>query len=145
MGFLAMSLTPNNAFMLLNHLLGVQDCRLVGIRRFPDGSYRYTGSNGHSSAPLDYQIDQKGTVIQQEMWRPMQPGDIHRHFENARMQWPIFFLSASGGSQGVIVGVDLALAGHPGLRQIMVQPDMASPLGGLTTTHLCLKACITGF
>ncbi|KZV72218.1 hypothetical protein PENSPDRAFT_368441 [Peniophora sp. CONT] len=138
-----MSLGSNNAFMLLNHLIGVPDCRALLIQCYQDKSYRYTGTNGQPSPALDYQHDQKGTVVQQEMWRPMQPGDVHRHFDNARsMQWPIFFLiniMVSGVPRGVMVGIDLSLVGHASLRQTMVQPDMAAPLGGLTTTHLCLK------
>ncbi|VDB88665.1 unnamed protein product [Peniophora sp. CBMAI 1063] len=141
MGFIAMSF-GSNTFLLLNHLMSVPDCRLIGIQHCPDGSFRYRGSNGQPSPAIDYYYDQKGTVIQQEMWRPMQPGDVHRHFDNARMQWPIFFHNAvmvQGGQSRVIVGIELSLAGHASLRQTMIQPDALSPLGGLTTTHLCLK------
>ena len=139
MGYIALSLGPNNAEMLLKHLMQATDRHSPIVQRYADSSYRHI-TNGQPGPIVDYYQDGKGTVVQQGMWRPLQPGDVHRHFENARMQVPIFFINAytaPGGPQGV--GIDLSLVGHPSFRQIMMYPDAPSLLGGLTTTHLCLK------
>ncbi|KZV72216.1 hypothetical protein PENSPDRAFT_751121 [Peniophora sp. CONT] len=131
MGFIAMSLNPTNAFNLFNHLLCTSDCRVAGIQYYQDGSYR---SSTYPNAVLDYHVDPKGTVIQQEAWKPMQPGDVHRHVQNARLCWPVFFLRVDH-----IVGIELSAEGEVRTRQMLVNPNMPAPLGGLTTTHLCLK------
>ncbi|KZV68975.1 hypothetical protein PENSPDRAFT_666072 [Peniophora sp. CONT] len=132
MGYIAMSFGPENASKLFNKFVGSRDFRSapVGITRYQDGSYRTTS---HPGIVLDYYADQKGTVVQQKMWQPSQIGDLQRHFRDATIRNPIFFIRTD-----YIIGVDMSHVRCGGALSIF-HPNVIAPSGGLTTTNFCIK------
>ncbi|KZV71524.1 hypothetical protein PENSPDRAFT_650543 [Peniophora sp. CONT] len=71
------------------------------------------------------------------MWQPVHNGDVSRHVHDAKILEPVFFIRLDN-----VIGVDLAQvlrAPRPGTPLNIFYSEAPAPLGGLATTHLCIK------
>ncbi|KZV71526.1 hypothetical protein PENSPDRAFT_684463 [Peniophora sp. CONT] len=127
-----MSFGSEDTIKLFNKFIGSRDFHRAptGIVRHQDSSYR---AATRPDIVLDYCADQKGTVVRQAMWQPSQSGDVHRHFRDATIRNPIFFIRAD-----YIIGVDMSHVRSGGALSIF-NSNVPAPLGGLTTTNFCIK------
>ena len=134
-GYVALTVTPGNAFTLFNIYTHSQDCRRINIRCCQtDGSYRILRPDGQWSAPLCYVPNPRGTVVPQAIWQPAQAGDVQRHVNDAELLWPIFFLYPRN-----VVGIRLSQAVNSGAGNDLVKGNAPVRMGSLSTTHLCLR------
>ncbi|VDC06496.1 unnamed protein product [Peniophora sp. CBMAI 1063] len=134
-GYLALSFGPADAVKLFNKFVGIKDFSRPpgGIKKFQDATYRF---GGRTDVVLDYTRDLKGTIVSQSMWQPLQTGDVHRHFRDATLLFPVFFISLD-----FTIGVDLAHVSNvrPGTTMNIFHANAPAPLGNMATTHLCIK------
>ncbi|KZV68973.1 hypothetical protein PENSPDRAFT_500876 [Peniophora sp. CONT] len=133
MGYIAMSLGPENANKLFNKFVGSLDFSSVpaGIIRYQDSSYRATA---RPEIVLDYHVDSKGTIVRQTMWQPLQNGDVIRHFRDATIRVPVFFIGTDN-----VIGVDMSHATRSGGALNIFHPNVPAPLGGVAATNFCIK------
>ncbi|VDB94643.1 unnamed protein product [Peniophora sp. CBMAI 1063] len=134
-GYVAMSV-PGHAFTLFNIYIQTTDCRQMRMHFCPrDQSYRYVTANGKlTDRAVCYRPNiRRGTVVPQTIWQPAQAGDVQRHV--AGLLWPIFFVRANDVLGATVAQVSTANSAPSDLLDF----GNIAPLGGLSTTTLCLK------
>lgn len=129
-GYISYTFQPEKAKTFFD-LLIQQDSSRTPVASYGDYSYRIQVAGG--LIILDFAVDRKGTVVPQEMWRPSQSGDQQRYVTSSPKLLPVFFLNTRG-----FVGLEMGHAYASSLSGLVNAAETA-PLGGLTTTHLCLK------
>ncbi|VDC06494.1 unnamed protein product [Peniophora sp. CBMAI 1063] len=142
-GYVAKSLDPGQAERLFNIYTRSDDCRAINIHFHPmDNSYRRLITNPDETesplfdSPICYKTDNKGAVVPQTVWMPLQRGDVQRHTDDAGLVPPIYFIGIDHGI-GIKASqvLDANIRAPPGITH----PTVPAPLGGRANTHLCLK------
>jgi len=85
---------------------------------------------GQSRWVLDRGVVDRGAVVPQTLWAPHTIADRRHHFEEAKLQFPIFFQCLDGQ-----LGLTLEAAASGRCHGLVGAEDFA-PLGHKSTTHI---------
>ncbi|KAI9464619.1 hypothetical protein BJY52DRAFT_831821 [Lactarius psammicola] len=143
-GYISTAFYPKSAEEYFSHLLKNKNWKeLYSIFPSPSGSNMVfvvreaspllqppPFMRGRNGVPLDYVIDNIGTVVPQTWWTPHNANDFRQHVEEAELQLPIFFIHENGN-----LGLSLNDAAHGRCRTLR-DADTQAQLGGKTTTHI---------
>jgi len=142
-GYISCTFNSRNAESYIVHLFK-RDAASVEAILDKTGAYFVFIPPSHFSPPirtgfgdtwvLDYVVRSGGSVVPQELWRPLGQGDKLRFVDQAQFRMPIFFVNSNGG---LGVPVMNAAAGHMQLRDAHLPPSLIDK----TTTKIRIGVC----